>query len=407
MSVTATENNSEGLQSSASVLVVVKDAPIVLAADNDADNDGVSDAEEGTIDSDGDGIADYKDNNEDTSVLPLTADSTQVLQTEPGLKLKVGKTVIASKSVEAEGAAIVVEDLAQFGSDTGNETTNSDDEEFQAVSQIVDFEIEQLPRVGMSVSIVLPLPEGTTIPANAIYRKFDNATGWYNFIPDENNRLASSALVNGVCPEPSSESYVDGLNEGDNCVRVTIQDGGEYDQDGQPNGTVVDPGAIVVMKTAYAKAVVDTYEAVNEGESLTLSAAASEGAELQYEWSQLSGVDVTLVAEGDSVTITAPYVSDDQDIELSLRVFNDNFEDTITLPVTIEQVDSQVTGAISGTALATSGTTVFINALTSTDEQGLPLTFRWQQESGPTVTLENTDEGYIYSWHLLCIKNHK
>jgi hypothetical protein len=42
----------------------------------------------------------------------------------------------------------------------------------------------------------------------------------------------------GVCPPPGSAEYRPGLNHGDWCVQVTIEDGGPNDADGAKNGVI-------------------------------------------------------------------------------------------------------------------------------------------------------------------------
>ena len=49
---------------------------------------------------------------------------------------------------------------------------------------IYDFEVTQ-PVPGQSVNVVIPL--GEPMPAGAVYRKYTEATGWVEFVVDENN----------------------------------------------------------------------------------------------------------------------------------------------------------------------------------------------------------------------------
>ena len=46
----------------------------------------------------------------------------------------------------------------------------------------MDFEITNLPKPGMGVPIVLPLGNGVSLPADAVYRKFNKALGWVTFV---------------------------------------------------------------------------------------------------------------------------------------------------------------------------------------------------------------------------------
>jgi OmpA-like transmembrane domain len=112
-----------------------------------------------------------------------------------------------------------------------------------------DFVIGDLPRVGDSVNIVIP--QRAAIPARPVYRKLNMATKqWQDFVENVDNRIASAPGAAGFCPPPSSSEYRAGLNPGDWCVRLTIEDGGPNDSDGQANGSVVDPGGVGVLSDA-------------------------------------------------------------------------------------------------------------------------------------------------------------
>ena len=93
---------------------------------------------------------------------------------------------------------------------------------------------------GDSAQIVIPLQTG--IPKNAVYRKFNPATGWNDFVVNGSNRIASAVGALGACPEPGSDLYRNGLNYLDNCIQLTIGDGGPNDSDGRVNGVIADPG---------------------------------------------------------------------------------------------------------------------------------------------------------------------
>jgi hypothetical protein len=106
-----------------------------------------------------------------------------------------------------------------------------------------DFVVEDLPRVGDSVNVVIP--QRAAIPISPVYRKYDPSTNtWRTFFEDNDNRLASAPGSDGFCPPPASSEYRNGLNPGDWCVRLTIKDGSVNDTDGAANGSVSDPGGV-------------------------------------------------------------------------------------------------------------------------------------------------------------------
>jgi hypothetical protein len=392
--------NGDGdvLSSSAELLFVVADAAPVLTAANDSDNDGINDADEGIDDTDGDGIPDYKDNNDDLTLLPLTGSSELSLSTEAGLTLKLGKTALAASGLSADGASLQQSDLENFGSESGTSTDNAIDHTYDAVSAIVDFEIAALPEVGMAVSIIIPIPTDVTIPLGAVYRKYDAENGWVNFIEDGSNALASAPLnTEGLCPDINSSSYINGLNVGDSCIRVTLADGGENDQDGEANGIIVDPAMIAVENLAPVVSIT-ALSTVDEGDNITLDASGSsdpEGASLTYTWSQLSGPTVTLPANDSIIVLQAPEVTQDSVVELQVSVSDGGQATTETVSFTVVETPSAVNAAatVSGEdalGLLKNGATATLSAAGSTDSEDNPLTYTWSQISGPAVSLSST-----------------
>ncbi|MGB5305056.1 MAG: thrombospondin type 3 repeat-containing protein, partial [Gammaproteobacteria bacterium] len=47
-----------------------------------------------------------------------------------------------------------------------------------------------------------------------------------------------------ACPAPGDIRYVLGLNQGDSCIQLLVQDGGLNDADGLANATIVDPSGL-------------------------------------------------------------------------------------------------------------------------------------------------------------------
>jgi hypothetical protein len=103
--------------------------------------------------------------------------------------------------------------------------------------------------------VVLPLTEAT--PFWSQFRKYDESTGqWGRFVIDGRNDVKTALFESGIeCPEPGSGAYdrpafprlPEKLRDGDNCVQITIEDGGPNDTSGLPgvpDGTVSDPGGV-------------------------------------------------------------------------------------------------------------------------------------------------------------------
>ena len=241
--VNVTDNGSPALSNRISrVLNISATAPTLLNTD-DSDNDGTDDLAEGLGDSDSDGVPDYLDANSETNLLPnQTANTTNqyLVETEPGLTLVLGNTSMAANNF---GVIVTDENIESFGSSAGTAPLNTEDG-FEHVGGIYDFEVRGL-NPGTVASVVIPLV--TSIPNDAVYRKFDASTGWRGFTVDSNNRVASAPGEPGACPEPGSSLYLTGLNFFDNCLQLTIEDGGPNDTDGVSNGVIKDPGSVAVQ----------------------------------------------------------------------------------------------------------------------------------------------------------------
>jgi hypothetical protein len=110
------------------------------------------------------------------------------------------------------------------------------------------FEIAGLQSAGQSVPVVIPLKDGegqARIPQNPHWMKHHAGAGWQAFVEDADNRLDSADGSDGQCPDPQAAGWQTGLVPGLGCVRLTIEDGGPNDVDGEANGVVRDPSALV------------------------------------------------------------------------------------------------------------------------------------------------------------------
>ena len=163
-----------------------------------------------------------------------------------GLKLRRGAISLQANSQPSVGYALVKRDIAEYGGPNGGPALYpvADD---RLPDQIVEFEVAGLTTPGQSVDIVIP--QENPIPENPVYRKYMPHTGWATFTEDSNNSLASTNKINGICPEPEDSAYVSGLTAGDDCIRLTIEDGGPNDADQQANSIIKDPGGVSSQAT--------------------------------------------------------------------------------------------------------------------------------------------------------------
>ena len=191
-------------------------------------------------DSDGDGVPDSKDLSEETNVIAINADAGDVaVSADEGVKLVIGDAAQASGTA---GIGITEDTIAASGQDGGEAPTNGADEDFDYPVGLYDFQVQDLPVPGQSVRLVIPVASG--VPAGAVFRKYTEDAGWFDFVIDDNNAVATAPGSDGACPSVGSDAFVAGLTEGDTCLQITVQDGGPNDADGQTNGEYDDPSGI-------------------------------------------------------------------------------------------------------------------------------------------------------------------
>lgn len=275
VSYTATDNGSPNLSTTSRVFIVVKPSLPVLSG-GDSDGDLIPDNQEGFADSDGDGIPNYQDAINECNVMPteLLGQTEFVAEGDPGVCLRLG-TVAA----ETDAGGLKIENDAI---ETDTTAVN--------IGGIFDFIAYGLPEQGKSYSLVLP--QRLPVPANAIYRKFNDDTGWKDFVSNEKNSVSSTQGERGFCPPPGDAAWTPGLTEGHWCVQVRVEDGGPNDADGIANSAIVDPGgvAVAISSNRLPVAVADqastrenTAVIVNvlandtdaDGDSLTITQAVS------------------------------------------------------------------------------------------------------------------------------------
>ncbi|RDW95428.1 hypothetical protein J057_24475 [Marinobacter nanhaiticus D15-8W] len=239
--LSVSDDGIPSLSSSATVYLQIVEALPTLSATTDSDGDGIADADEGYGDADQDGIPDYLDSQLNAcSVVAEEAKDYQryLMESDPGSCLKLG---VYSRFAMNGGSHLVA------GHDIGalSVTRLPEDSAATNVGGVFDFMVEDLARPGDSVRVVVP--QRAAIPENAIYRKYNAVGGWMDFREDSKNNVKSAAGEPGFCPTAGSDAYTDGLKAGHWCVQLTIEDGGPNDDDGEVNGTVVDPGGVAVI----------------------------------------------------------------------------------------------------------------------------------------------------------------
>lgn len=229
---------SDGLASvSAQRFLRVLDSAPQLGS-GDSDGDGIADDAEGAGDSDGDGVPDYLDPLESAQYLQAGDGRTLPLQVRSGVDLRIGA---AALTAGRKGAVLAMSDLAAAYPDAQIALPN----ELTFTDGLFDFEIAGVDLAGDGLAqVVLPLAQA--VPENAQYWKFTERAGWSQFVEVGGaDALASAPRSGDSCPPVGDDSYRAGLNAGDLCLLVTLQDGGPNDADGVRDGVIRDPAALV------------------------------------------------------------------------------------------------------------------------------------------------------------------
>lgn len=244
VNVTVKENNTEQAFSTSQTLIfsLVETKP-ELSNDIDSDGDGLNDNEEGFNDVDSDGIPDYLDDDPNRTRIPLQ-NTKRHIQVDSGLQLEIGNLAKQVNANQVTNATLNEEELAKFSGDMYVNDTH-----YSHISDISNFSVLGFQRIGRSADIVIPVSGNRAIPENAVYRNFGKFNGWYTFIENEDNTIMSSQLtIDDNCPLPSSTLWQGGLNEGAQCIKLSIKDGGSNDWDGASNGIIQNVSVLATTK---------------------------------------------------------------------------------------------------------------------------------------------------------------
>ena len=208
------------------VLRVVAASPTLTS--DDSDGDGVDDQTEGTGDSDSDRIPDYLDATAAPELLPVHLGGARLVA-EAGRELRLGEVAFAAGQAEA---AIDWHTLRAHGGLNGGPGRNVEDSRHYYLWGVVDFEIHAAAPGGRA-TVVLPLT--APLDADTLFRLRTAYVGWSTFQSDGENALSGAPGQAGACPPPGAADYRPGLSAGDECIQLTLTDGGPNDTDGTAN----------------------------------------------------------------------------------------------------------------------------------------------------------------------------
>ncbi len=173
---------------------------------------------------------------ENNRVASCTADTSGFIEAPAGYQLSLG--AVSGQQSWSSG---------QFG--VALNANSVLDAGYSQVGFKVNFDITDLDNPGEAVPVMIPLPKGTTIPENAVWRKFVQQK-WQNFVVDAANKIDSAKRdSSGLCPSVAADTWQTGLITGHECIRLTITDGGPNDDDGLTNSVIRDPGVLATVQS--------------------------------------------------------------------------------------------------------------------------------------------------------------
>ncbi len=250
----------------AAKLHVIATLPIFDEPTKDTDADGLTDAAEGMTDNDLDGIPDYIDHvTFSKNVVSHKVDTAGMFNVEssPGTRIQLGQYAITTLDY-----GVLLDAEAQADNSISNDGI--------LVGGLFDFEVHDMPEVGKTAQIVIPLTEAAY--GQFTYKKYTEAKGWFDFVEDVDNSVLGYEGREGYCPPPGSELFSRPLQTGDWCLQLTIKDGGMNDDDGIENGSIIDPGALVIEKVVVTEPVPEVETTPVSTVKATTSSGGSLGA---------------------------------------------------------------------------------------------------------------------------------
>lgn len=244
--VTATVTDQAGLSSTEVLNLRVVTRPANLSTDSDLDGDGISDLEEGVADRDQDYIPDYLDQYDHPNVLPLAWEwpDTYHLEAGAGLQMSLGLEAISLGWVGALIDQAGIDRLIAMADDQnaaiGFGANNSlalltTPQGYGDSINYYSLQITELKRPGVSAALSIPVNGALSAQSTVL---ISEGAQWRAFQEDQANTLYSVSGQAGVCPEPVSYRYIEGIITGSRCLMLEVEDGGLNDRDGSADGKV-------------------------------------------------------------------------------------------------------------------------------------------------------------------------
>jgi hypothetical protein len=258
------------------IALIVQNTLPALSNAADTDHDGVPDATEGFVDSNHNGLLDYLDVMDGSApeIIPLRLGTginlLLMASADKGLHMSAGTYAVAAQSATTPQAGIQI-----FATQVANNSGVILDTTNDAIGAIFDFEVSGLTPVATVAHVVLPLP--IALVAGVQWREISASGHWIDFVSTGGDEIRSALRVNGQCPLAQSPLYLPGLIPGNNCVQLTLTDGGPNDGDGVVNGAVRMTGAPSLLHSVTVASAPTDSQSSGSADLLTLFMLAATG----------------------------------------------------------------------------------------------------------------------------------
>ncbi|WP_199886140.1 M4 family metallopeptidase [Pseudoalteromonas sp. T1lg23B] len=344
---------------------------IELDGQADSDNDGISDAEEGTKDSDRDGIPDYLDDQPDVTFAKLN-DNAYVRSTKVTDKLKVGPAKLTETGLMTRDVSISEEAITSYFSANGWDAEIAD-EMFQSVSELVNLNVE-VGNQGASSVLYVPV-KNSLVATDQISARALTQTGWKNV-----EMVPSDTQLTGC----------------ESCLGIVITDGDDMDLDSSESGSIeVVVKLAIDMPNQAPELVIEGYsDTMDERSQMTLDVSKTvdpDGDSLSYSWtSSDSRLELSLNDEASVVELKVGDIEEDFSAVVTLFI-NDGHELFETrFDIAVKNVNRVPQVSAISNASVTSGDTLTITVQAS-DLDGDALTYQWTQTSGIKADIDNAN----------------
>ncbi len=203
--------------------------------DTDDDNDGIPDQEEGTEDTDNDGIPDFKDKDSDGDKIPDFIEDRETYKKKNEISITFDENLLDNlkskipQTLKGKNIRIKVEDKEASVEPNGDfPVVDKQLKTFKIPYGLLSIKIKDI-KPGETVKLIIKLPD--PIPENAVYIKY----------PEDGKPFI---LRKNVESSIDGKEWEKGLKKGYSYVRLTVKDGGIFDEDKMVNGEIVDPSGI-------------------------------------------------------------------------------------------------------------------------------------------------------------------